>query len=126
MRDPVFSLLLLYHDLVSLIPIAMAVFAVWFFSPSFTGKRAEKISPNEYAWFILSFVCIPIFGLGLFITILFLESWYGNPMALDIRFVLFVCVPWIVISGAIVAYGIRALRRLRRVHHAVREKRRSQ
>lgn len=116
----------MYYDLIYLIPIVVAIFAVWFFYPSFTGKREGKISPNEYAWFILSFVCIPIFGLGLFITILFLESWYGNPMALDIRFVLFVCVPWIVISGAIVAYGIRALRRLRRVHHAVREKRRSQ
>ncbi|MBP2144999.1 hypothetical protein J2129_000453 [Methanofollis sp. W23] len=46
-------------------------------------------------------------------------------MELDIRFVPFVCMPWVVISGAIVAYGVSALRRLRRVHHAVKQEGRS-
>ncbi|QYZ78686.1 hypothetical protein E2N92_04215 [Methanofollis formosanus] len=112
----------MFFESIYLIPIVTVFFAVWFFYPSFTGKREEKISPNEYAWFLLSFVCIPVFGLGLSITILFLDQWYSNPMALDIRFVLFICTPWVVISGAVAVYGVRALWRLRGAQHAVEER----
>lgn len=112
----------MFIESIYLIPIVTVVYVVWFFYPSFTGKREAKILPNEYAWFILSFVCIPISGLGLYIAILFLGQWYSNPMALDIGFVLFICTPWVVISGAVTVYGIRALWRLRNVQHAVEER----
>lgn len=104
----------MYYDLIYLIPLAMVVFTVWFFYPSLVGRRETKISPSEYAWFILCIVGIPIFGSGLFLTGLFLESWYACPRELDIRFLLLILVPWVVISGAITAYGIRVIDRLRR------------
>lgn len=110
----------MYYDLIYLIPFVMIIYAIWFFYPLFKGRRKSNISPNEYAWFILSFVCIPIFGAGIFVTILFLESWYTNPAALDIGFVIF-CIPWVVIPGAIVSYSIHAIRQLRTVRHATEE-----
>ncbi|MDD4255614.1 MAG: hypothetical protein PHP59_09605 [Methanofollis sp.] len=104
----------MYYHLMYLIPLAMAVFAIWFFYPSLTGRRETKISPGEYAWFILCIVGILIFGSGLFLTALFLESWYANPQELDIRFLPLVLMPWVVISGAGTAYGIWAIDRLRK------------
>lgn len=103
-----------YYEPLYLIPLAMVLFVVWFIFPSIAGKRETKISPNEYAWFILCIVCIPIFGFGLFVTGLFLESWYANPRELDIRFLPLVLMPWIVISGAGTAYGIWTIGRLRK------------
>ena len=95
----------MYYDLIYLIPVAMTVFAVWFFYPSLFGRREKKISPGEYAWFILCIVGIPIFGSGLFATGLFLESWYANPRELDIRFLPLVLLPWVVISRSF--HGVR-------------------
>lgn len=104
----------MYYDLIYLIPLAMIVFAVWFFYPFLFGRRETKISPGEYAWLILCIVGIPVFGSGLFLAGLFLESWYACPRGLDIRFLILVLLPWVVISGAFTTYGIRAIDRLRR------------
>jgi len=92
-----------------LIPPALALFVVWFFYPSIAGKRETKISREEYVWFALCIVFIP-----LFIFDLIQASWYAPPHRLDVSALLIIFIPWLIISGAGTVYGIRTIGRLRK------------
>ena len=96
-----------------LIPPALALFIVWFFYPSIAGKRETKISREEYVWFTLCIVFIP-----LFIFDLVLAFWYVLPHRLDdVSALLIIFIPWLIISGAGTVYGIRTISRLRKKPH---------
>jgi len=107
----------LLFNLLYLIPLALALFVVWFFYPSIAGTRETKISRKEYVWFVICIVFIPLFGINLFLEGLFVGSWYACPQEMDFMGLLVIFLPWIVIMGVGIAYGVRTIRRLRRKSH---------
>lgn len=104
----------MYYELLYLIPLTMALFIAWFFYPTLAGTRETKISRKEYAWFGLCIVFIPLFGFDLFLASLYFASWYACPQEIDVWSLILIYTPWIVITGAGTAYGIRTIGRSRR------------